>query len=965
VLLEYGQLGVDNNLGPLTVMLNQGNGTFAAPVRSGVVSIIGAIPMDFAMGDFRNTGQLDFVGLIYADTSTGGPALIYAKNTGNGTFGAAVNLPLPFSTMYAFGTVALGDFNDDGKLDLALASPGDNTASDVLAIYLGNGDGTFKAPVSTSFGNGILAQAAFVGDANGDGKPDIFVWLGSNGYIGTTLFEFLGNGDGTFQPGTVALSGVSEMSMVDLNHDGRLDVIDFESADSRGVPGEATVAVNVYLGQANGTFAKPVSYSPYSGNFYWTHGVGLSDNISKEFAPYLGDFDGDGNLDLAILQKDAAYGGPAYVQFMKGSGDGTFLPTFDIFTFGSSTPPELSAFNLYGDNRSSLVQTPAYTAGYQIIPAGPAPLFQIAMAATPVVTGQDSLIVSLNVASSSSTTVTLAASNANVSIPASATIPAGQISVSVPFAVGSSFPADHWFSITAVSGSTTAVAYNYPWTKQLLPPFSLEVAGGWAPRTIGNFSSPVPGEESDWTTTLDSNGNGSGTFQLSCSGLPSGSTCASFTPSSMDIEEGYGVNGTYVITTPASIAPGNYPYTVTATDASGSTSTAATLKVGDFSVSLAPASVNAASSGTANYTLGSTMDFGFDEVLIISCSGLPTGATCASQGQQVASASQPFAINLSGVAAGTYTFTVSASYGSTLTRSATAKLVVAGGPIAVIDATPISFSPLLVGATASAPAITLSNTGNATLTVTKIAATGTGSSAGEFAQTNTCGSSLAAGATCTITPTFSPTAAGGAIGTLTLTDNAADSPQTIQLSGTAVDFSIAVFPGSNTSSTVEPGQMAEYAMVAAASGVNGTINFSCSGAPQTAVCSVSPSSFAAPQGSQSIPVTVKVTTTASSAMLAPGASRNISGLRLAPIFAGVVLVLMCSAAALPFSRRGWGYGFGVLAILFAFVVLPGCGGGGKYSGGGPSGTPAGTYPLVVTAQSSVGNRTTTVTLIVQ
>jgi hypothetical protein len=84
----------------------------------------------------------------------------------------------------------------------------------------------------------------------------------------------------------------------------------------------------------------------------------------------------------------------------------------------------------------------------------------------------------------------------------------------------------------------------------------------------------------------------------------------------------------------------------------------------------------------------------------------------------------------------------------------------------------------MVGTTSAAKTVTLTNTGNATLDITSISASG------DFAQTNDCGSSVAAGAGCLIQVTFTPTRQGGRTGAITLTDNAANSPQLVSLSGT-------------------------------------------------------------------------------------------------------------------------------------------------------------------------------------
>jgi hypothetical protein len=134
-----------------------------------------------------------------------------------------------------------------------------------------------------------------------------------------------------------------------------------------------------------------------------------------------------------------------------------------------------------------------------------------------------------------------------------------------------------------------------------------------------------------------------------------------------------------------------------------------------------------------------------------------------------------------GTRAGTLTITDNAS-GSPQTVGLTGTGASASAPAAVVSPTSLSYASQTVGTTSAAQAVTLSNTGNAALSITSIAITGT--NAGDFAQTNNCGTSVAAGASCTINLTFTPAATGTRAGTLTITDNAPDSPESASLSGT-------------------------------------------------------------------------------------------------------------------------------------------------------------------------------------
>ena len=103
-------------------------------------------------------------------------------------------------------------------------------------------------------------------------------------------------------------------------------------------------------------------------------------------------------------------------------------------------------------------------------------------------------------------------------------------------------------------------------------------------------------------------------------------------------------------------------------------------------------------------------------------------------------------------------------------------------PVASIAPGSLAFGNQTINTTSTAQTVTLTNTGNAALNITSLALTGTNAS--DFAQTNTCGSSVAASANCTISVTFTPAASGTRTAAVTLTDNTAGSPQTVSLSGT-------------------------------------------------------------------------------------------------------------------------------------------------------------------------------------
>jgi len=122
-----------------------------------------------------------------------------------------------------------------------------------------------------------------------------------------------------------------------------------------------------------------------------------------------------------------------------------------------------------------------------------------------------------------------------------------------------------------------------------------------------------------------------------------------------------------------------------------------------------------------------------------------------------------------------------------------------GTPVVSLSPTSLTFPAQRVGTSSSAQSVTLKNTGNATLNITSITVSG------DFSQTNTCGSSVAAGASCTLSVTFTPTASGSRSGSLTLTDNASPATQTVSLTGTGTAPVVSLSPTSLTFSAQRVG----------------------------------------------------------------------------------------------------------------------------------------------------------------
>jgi hypothetical protein len=275
---------------------------------------------------------------------------------------------------------------------------------------------------------------------------------------------------------------------------------------------------------------------------------------------------------------------------------------------------------------------------------------------------------------------------------------------------------------------------------------------------------------------------------------------------------------------------------------------------------------------------------------------------------------------------------------------------------AVLSVNSLTFTSEVIGATTPAQSVTLSNNGNETLLISSLAASGTnGTVATEFAETNNCGGSVAVGANCTISVTFTPTAAGIRTGALTITDNATSppSPQTVSLSGTGTSppgFSFAA-GSSGTSTAVTAGQTATYSLtVGSSGGFSGAVAMSCTGTPANATCSVSPNP-ATLSGTSPVVRTVNVNTTARSGaaplgLRVPGMPVPVEAFALA-IFLSFCLWMVPSGLA---GRRPAHVALAALFLLLG--LLTGCGGGSSSTSVTSNGTPAGTYTLTVTGTSS-------------
>jgi hypothetical protein len=251
-------------------------------------------------------------------------------------------------------------------------------------------------------------------------------------------------------------------------------------------------------------------------------------------------------------------------------------------------------------------------------------------------------------------------------------------------------------------------------------------------------------------------------------------------------------------------------------------------------------------------------------------------------------------------------------------------------------------------------AVTMTNTGHATLTISRI------SISGDFSETNTCGSSLNAGQNCSIGVIFTPTALGARSGAVTIADNASNSPQMIPLSGTGISGSLNLGPASagSTSATVQAGQPAGYKLSIGGAGFSGTASLSCTGAPTGATCSV-PSSVNI-NAIVATPFNVSVTTTSRTMSMLHSGNLRSHWLWATSLLCLVILPIGRRKKQFVFIGRG-------LPILLLLLICA-CGGGSGSSSGSttnPNGTPAGTYQLTVAAKSGSVSQSIMLTLKVE
>ena len=311
----------NNTCGPgsVSILINRGDGTFLNPVSypTGTTD-----PVAVAVGDFNGDGKSDLAISSATPGSTGGPGSVsILLNQGNGTFLDKGNYPA------GTGVGQLVAFNPGGSGTPSLAITNAPTLSNGSIVVLrGNGDGSFQQPAFL-----IAAGAQPIGiataDLNGDGNPDLVVANGA----GNSVSIFLGRSDGTFgfanKVDYPVPEGPHNVSISDLNGDHKLDLI---VSAATSAPGGG--AVVILLGNGDGTF------QPYKQYLTGNNPISI----------VVADFNGDGHLDVAFTNGDVYR-----VSILLGKGNGTF-PVAANYSTGTQ-PIAVAAGDVNGDGLADLV----------------------------------------------------------------------------------------------------------------------------------------------------------------------------------------------------------------------------------------------------------------------------------------------------------------------------------------------------------------------------------------------------------------------------------------------------------------------------------------------------------------------------------------------------------------------------------------------------------------------------------
>jgi hypothetical protein len=331
------------------VLLGNGDGTFAAAQAVPSIPASAGSLGRFAIADVNKDGKPDLV--VVVATNTSGSSLAVFLGNGDGTFQPGIVSVGPSSTNTfpnLDARMGIADFDGDGAVDIVVS----DLANDTLSFLSGDHQGHFT--LQDTWFDGNNPRDIHVADLNGDGHLD-FV---AQGGLSSSISVYLGNGNGTFQP-MVTYTGphfTGSVVLNDINHDGHLDLV---------VSGFNNT-VDILLGKGDGTF----SNTSAGGSSY----AGVGPTVVA-----VSDFDGDGTLDIAV----ASHNG---IGILRGLGNLTYQAPSEFPVGPFPYNPAIGDFNadghidfavattagialLFGNADGSLRAADAYDVGYQVTSA--------------------------------------------------------------------------------------------------------------------------------------------------------------------------------------------------------------------------------------------------------------------------------------------------------------------------------------------------------------------------------------------------------------------------------------------------------------------------------------------------------------------------------------------------------------------------------------------------------------------
>jgi hypothetical protein len=617
----------------------------------------------------------------------------------------AIRQPFPGATV-----VEVGDFNNDGKLDVVWMGPQGLNAS------LGNGNGSFQAPIVTAT---FSFDALAIGDFNGDGKLDVA------GADGSGFVELLlGNGDGTFTEAWQYLPGVGSGNY--------LAAADFSQSGSLGL-----YHMGWDLGQQWWGIGGP-SFQP---GYYTTYFPGPA---------AIGDFNGDGMLDLAISETS----GPADIWLGTASG------FQELGTFSGGYPP-FGVADMNQDGKLDLVNGCIWLGGGDgTFKAGGCPSGGSGFAGFGDFNGDGKLDTAVD-ANSGGIMIALGAGDGTYK---------GGFSFPFPAVEGGGAVGD--FNNDGKLDVVTSNGYLLLQTTVDLTPYSLAFGSqnvgtksatqaatltnvGTTALAINNifFTGSAPGQFSQTNDCGLSLAAGSScTISVTFAPTRAGSLGAALTVSykGMASPQSVAVSGTGVAPPTVKLLPSSLTF---ATQLVGTNSTAQTVNLsnpGTLPLAISNIAAHGAFSQTNN------------------CPATLVNASCQIQ--------VVFKPKAAGTAQGSLSVTDNAKGGTQWVN------LTGTGTVITVSPAGVNFGSQKVGTKSASAPITLTNVGANAVSITQIAIAGT--DAAEFAQSNNCGTSLAGHGNCTINVTFKPTATGARSASVSITDNGGASPQSVALAGT-------------------------------------------------------------------------------------------------------------------------------------------------------------------------------------